>query len=300
MKKMLCIMLLAFACGRTDQHAELMKAAQIAVDETTHAIVSNDVSLFKTRWAPELYEASGSTIAERDIEAEKFMATQREGIRGQYGEEPPVVLSVEEHGSELWLTISVDGTEATKSPKPLYMRREADGRLVWLGIRVSGERPAMKEGVAQQALSGLYGTYYMVNWDVQNQSNTVTHFLEETYATSWPFVPLCGPGEACYNHPECVVGPNLGTHGLGDGAFQHNFNGWVNAYSRYYSGNNNYAMALISPVGGGIGSITCGNGATSVSTNYCCWINGFGYDLWWNSSSGQTYPPYCSSSWCPP
>lgn len=307
--KQLLLLLAVFAvgCGVVEPRADLKAEMQVAVADITQAIVSEDVELFKTYWAPELYESSGSTDPERDVRTVEFMSTQRGGIEAFYSDKAPVVMSVEIVGNEVRVIISVDGTEATKSPKPVYFRRDDNGKLWWLGIRArfaDGRPEGEQPNQVRQALSGLYGLYDVVAWDVQNQPGSPQHRLLTSYGTNHPAVPQCGaPPDLCSGLPACVIAnssaslfyPELDMDNIGVGAAS-----WIVQPSNQH--NNNYSTAMIFTSAVSPTNVTCGNSASSTTTPWfsCCWINGWGWDLWYPSNYGPNWVPNCSLSFCAP
>lgn len=306
--KQLLLLLAVFAvvgCGVVEPRTSLIAEAQVAVAEITHAIVNEDVEVFKAYWAPELYESSGSTVEERDREAARFMSTQREGIKAFYGDKAPVVMGVREAEGEVQVTISVDGTDATLSPKPVYFRRDADGKLWWLGVRARIAEPAGPPNQIRQALSGRYGMYDLVAWDVQNQPGSPQHRLLMTYATNWPFVPQCGPPpDLCSGLPGCVIANSSQSLFYPEIFMQNiapNFANWSVQPGNQH--NNNYAIALLFTSAVSPANVTCGNSASTTSPPTgapgCCWMNGWGWDMWYPTNYGPNWIPNCSFSYCP-
>lgn len=275
---------------------DLKVQAQVAVDDVSLAIRTSDVELFKSRYAPEVYEHGGSTIAERDENTAFFMDTQREGLRHFYGAAAPRVVNVLREGAIVTVGISPDGTEKDMSPKRLRFR-EVDGRLMYLGIfdlPIGDQHEEGGVGVVRQATDSTDPTF-QVTWDVQNPS-AIGHAYVYTWDNKENTLPGCGPGEGGATYS--IITTNCTTFGWN--YRQLVASGAATTFcvrSDYHGGTNNYNVAMMVPTQVGL---PCGTGLITSPAN-CCWINGWGWDLYWasNDTFGSSGPS-CSWGGCPP
>lgn len=286
--------------------AELKSKLQLAVNDLSHSIVHEDVKLFRRRFLP--YKRHD----ERSGEEDRFIATQREGFIAHHGFNPPRVLDVRDEGDNRYsVSIWAEKFDAP-SPKRLYFWRDPeDGELYWEGIHFTGiDAEVEKPGVLQQSLN--WGACAKnINWDVQNPSGNPLENIRATWATGYNgYIPGCGPGDVCWSNSTMSPISNCNfqfSQAFGSTCTSNYLN--VKQFSSPFSSTNgfdsrattppmtlNYALALMSP---NDSSIRCGNAYIYSANNTCCWVNGWGWDFWWNSGNPTGSLPFCSVSWCP-
>ena len=159
------------------------------------------------------------------------------------------------------ISVSIFSTVFDKpSPKRVWYRRGADGKLRWIGIP-SRQSTTNQNGVIRQA---AYNPN-IVNYDVANTSATQLHLLHSEEQTS--------QGLQCFN------GTNICMSVQGPNSVQANSTGITPRGCNQVG--SQCALAWVSPA-----NSTCGCSThTSLAPDYCCWIHAWGWDFWWTSST---------------
>lgn len=303
MRFMLC-MLLCVSCAvpepanSTATLEEMRPELQAAVSDVTTAILSEDVKQLKARFSPSAYEKLGTSEKEREEGLLQLLKTQQQGIRDHHGSEAPRVVDIKDEGSDI-ISVSIWAKEFNQaSPKRVYFWRDpVTKRMYWDGLRFRTELTKTPSNQLKQAVwvSGQFGSWQQVTWDVQNQSQLI-HGIRSTGVTWRATVPFCGPGEACFNQSCNLAGsfffPDITEVSIPGYAWQ----GTTQLPSRW--GGNNYAVAMLGPA---VSQPFC-TMPNTVTNSYpsCCWINGFGWDLYWFNGDTINSNARCAMAACPP
>lgn len=253
---------------------ELRAEAQAALTEVTQALITGDRLRFEANYMRQ--------DGDPENMAQILFDTQREGLKTQHNNETPRVLDVREEDDRT-VSLSIFSTVFNKpSPKRVWYRRDADGKLRWIGIppRESTTNRTSETGVGVTRQAAYDPGNY--NYDVWNTSSTQLHRLHSEELTSEGL--------------QCFTGTNICLAITGPNSVAAGQSGTSNRGCNVVG--TQCALAFVSPA-----HTTCGCSThTSLAPDYCCWVHAWGWDFWWTSSTDgvPAAAPFCGApGYCP-